>query len=125
MATPRKVNEYMIVTQVEPNYRLMVQGCLQQVSLDALCKGNHEGALLIEIQIKFQDRILGDLVELMRKLMGELFTDEELDELMAFHSRPVAQKIREQIPIVQQEALNMFSTLDQERILKEILAEYE
>ena len=107
------------------NYQLLVQGFLQQFSLDMLCKGDREGALFAEVQSRLQDRLQTKILDMMGRLVGELFTDDELDQLIVVYKMPVSQKVRESVPIMQREVLNLLGSLDFDRLAKEIMAEFE
>lgn len=123
MATPKKVIEYMVATQMEEGFRQVAQGFLQQMSLNSLCEGDMEGALYAQFQSKLQDRLQAQILGMIRRLVSELFTDGELDALIAIYNMPVSRKARELIPVIQLEILNFSNTVDFGRLSKEIMAE--
>lgn len=119
MATPRKVQEYLIATEVAKNYLETMRSLLEQTSLDMLSKGDQNGASKVQQRLRIYGRIQNDLLDLMARLYGELFTDEDLEQLIAIYRMPVSKKIRLSIPSIQREFLDFLERLDIERLVRE------
>jgi hypothetical protein len=123
MATPRKVQWFLQETQALANYRMVTGGVLQQLSLEMLSRGEREMAELASLQIKVNERLEGKVVDLLGKLYGELFTDEDLEQLVAIYKQKVSEKLRESLPIIQGEMMSFLGAIDFEKLVEEIMAE--
>jgi hypothetical protein len=123
MATPRKVEWFLQETQALANYRMVTGGVLQQLSIEMLSRGEREMAELASLQIKVNERLEGKVVDLLGKLYGKLFTDDDLEQLVAIYKQKVSEKLRESIPIIQVEMMNFLGAIDFEKLAEEIMAE--
>jgi hypothetical protein len=123
MAMPRKVQWYLEETEAAANYKMVTEGMLQHLIVEMLSRGNREAAELAQFQLKLAERLENGILGVLAKLYGELFSDQELDQMVALYKQPVTQKMRESIPIIQLEVMNFLGAMDFEKLVEEIMAE--
>jgi hypothetical protein len=109
VAHPDKVRKFFAASEMEGMLTMTVQGTLEQMRLDQLLKGKAEAVEMNSILAQFISRIQNEFMDRMVRLVGEEFTDADMDELIAFHSSPVAKKLRGWLPELQSEMVTYFS----------------
>lgn len=127
MATRAKVNEYLVASDSEENYRMLTQGTMGQMAAKLSIDGQMDASFIAQVQEKLYERTHMRIMEHGAGLIGEMFTDEDLDQLIAFNQLPVAAKFREVMPQMQQEmvAFLVDGNLVTEAMIEEIFDELE
>ena len=122
MATPRKIREYVEATDVPQLVLLLTETMREHGSTNS---GEYESDTEAAIEAEFTRRLQEMMFSVTYRILGEEFTDAELDELIAFVKSPVAKKARELMPMIQGEMLTMLSDKKPEidRMMKEITRE--
>lgn len=127
MATPRKIRQFFDVTELSVNYTGTIRAILGPITLGMLSRGDLEEGLCAQFQEKFIQRVKPMLLQRLEKVIGEMMTDADLDELMAIYRLPVQKKAREMLPHIQQEVSNLLldGDVDFQTIAAEVLSELE
>ena len=121
MAQPSKVREFLKSPNTEEDFLAMGKVVADHLAAALLASSDKKGYVMAQVMSKFWEHIGPLMHEQVTKLIGEQFTDDDLDQIAAYRSSPVAKKAREAIPQFQQQ-LSTF-LIDNEKEMRRTIAE--
>ena len=127
MATPRKAREFVVATEMEANYSLIVEAMMGNLALDQMIRGDKKGVLITKVSAALIERLRSTLIDALMKIIAEQFSDDELDQLIVNYRLPVHAKLRALFPEITQDVTAMFSDgrIDIQTMVKEFIEEYK
>lgn len=127
MAQPKKVREFLTVAHFDEIYMLMSKGLYEQIAVERMIVRDKDGVLTARVLSTVMGQLKDLVVDYLTTIYGQLFTDDEIDQLIAFHSSPTMKKLREAMPEIQQAFVFFLS--DQlptiEKVIDQVLEKLE
>jgi len=108
MASKQKANQFLEVSRIKEHYSSLIDNSLTFF----IAKAESEGSPLADDLKQLKDGYVQDfesVQDLAAEVISEVFSDDELDELIVLHSNPSLDKLRGLTPEIMSRILERFS----------------
>ena len=124
MASRQKVDEYFVTAELDEAYTQTTEGmCNMMASKFAAVDKLDEAVIAAgvgKVHALIKDRVL----DKVKDIYCEVFTDDELAEIMGFVTSPIGKKMRATLPYIQERMMTLFTGgIDLDAMFDEVFGE--
>lgn len=131
MASLKKVREYFEAAEMLKQYTALTENVCAQMSAYFAGRSDDDGLMATELRKRLGVIIGEKMLAFAEEMFVELFSDEELDELIVIHSSPVFKRLRVLAPEMTKKLTisilgeSGYIEKEAERIAEEVEREFE
>lgn len=106
MASKEKVQEMLVAIDFEKQQKVMVEQMFGSMRTHFADKEDQLGVEAVNVHEKAQVMILKRVGKFVEKIYEEIFTDEEVDEMIHIFSSPAFKRLQAMSPEIMQRTMN-------------------